>query len=191
MNVRLACISSVGIVILVIMLLSAAHELSARDTVNGEVMIPPPAVAVVDDISMDKGGGKFKYKSDDPYEAQQTWKLKGTCPTSYQSFDSAYNFQIQLAEAGQPASLNHSFSDPTGVIGRNSNRYKKKFFYYSSTVTRSSNHSDPKFGLFKAWIKDGQLKFMYVIKKANEGGKMMNMDDFDYIRQATSDNNKI
>ena len=188
MIVRYACLGGIGIIIAAVMIFSAANELSARSPGNGEIITPLSLATVPDDISLANGGGKFKYKSDDPYEAQQVWKVKGTCPTSYQSFDSANNFQIQFAESGQSPSLDHSFADPTGVTGRNGDRYKKKFFYYSSSTRSSGHHSFPSFGTFKAWIKDGQLKFMYIVKKANEGGMMMNMSDFNAIRDATQTN---
>ncbi len=191
MNVRYACLGGIGIIIAAVMIFSAANELSARSPGNGEIMTPLPSVTVPADISLANGGGKFKYKTDDPYEAQQVWKIKGSCPTSYQSFDYANDFTIRFAESGQAPSLDHSFADPTGVTGRDGTRYKKKFFYYGTSTRSSGHHSFPSFGMFKAWIKDGQLNFMYIIKKANEGGMLMNMSDFDAIRNATSQTNKI
>ena len=189
MNVRFVSLSVICTVIVVFMLFSATSEISARSDRQGEVIEPVKSIVIVDDIVMSKAVGKCKYKKEDPNEAQQGWKLAGEAPTAKQNFYGASNFNIALKESGQPDSLNHGFSDPSGIIGKDGDRYKKKFFFYTST--RSSGHHFPSFGIFKAWIRDGNLKFMYVIKKANEGGKMMNMDGFDTIRQETAGGEKI
>jgi hypothetical protein len=171
------------------MVVSAVNEFSTRANHHGSAIEPIPSIVTVNDITMKKAGGKFKYKKEDPAEAQQGWKIAGSAPTSKENFYGASNFNIEFKEAGQSSSHQHMFSDPTGIIGKDGDRYKKKFFYF--TATRSKGHHFPSFGIFKAWIRDGKLFFMYIIKKANEGNMMMEMDEFDNIRQETSDTNKI
>jgi hypothetical protein len=189
MKTRLISVCVVLAVLVSLMVVSAVNELSSHAEYHGSTIEPVPSIVAVNDITMKKAGGKFKYKKEDPSEAQQGWKIAGSAPTSKENFYGASNFNIEFKEAGQPATHQHSFSDPTGVIGKDGDRYKKKFFYYTST--RSSDHHFPSFGIFKAWIRDEKLFFMYIIKKANEGNMLMEMEDFDYIRNETSNTNKI
>jgi len=143
----------------------------------------------VQDLTIYKGSGKFKYKSDNSSEAYQGWKIAGECPTAYKNFNQAYYFRIRVRQMGEKDSLNHGIYDSTGVMGRDGTRYKKRFIYYPAS--RSKGHRNPSFGFFKGWIKDGIFKFQYAVTKANEGGMMMSMQYYDDIKNTMSASNKF
>jgi hypothetical protein len=146
-------------------------------------------LTAMQDLKLNKASGKFKYKHDEAEDANQGWKIAGECPTAYQNFNQVPLFRIRVRQVGEIDSLDHPFYNSTGVIGRDGNRYKQRFFYYP--VTRSKNHRLPSYGFFKASIKDGNLKFMYAVTKANEGGMMVNMQYFDDVKDTTSESNKF
>ena len=143
------------------------------------------------DLIVQKGAGKFKYKSEDSAEAQQGWKIAGECPTAYNNFNEIPSFRIKARQEGEVDSLDHFFyKDTTGVLGADGTRYKQRFVYYVNS--RSDHHERfPAFGMFKASIKDGKIKFNYIITKANEGNMMVNMQYFDDIKNTMSESNKF
>jgi hypothetical protein len=148
-----------------------------------------PAPLTVADMSFKKASGKFKYKSEDQNDAQQGWKLSAEVPTSHSSFDTIKSFNIRGRLSGDSDRLNQTiWKDPTGIKGRNRDRYKQKFLYY--TYSKSSGHHYPKYGLFMARIKDGKMRYNYAITKANEGNKLIAMDQYDYVKEYM-DTNKV
>lgn len=146
-------------------------------------------LTAMQDLKVSTGAGKFKYKSEEEDEANQGWKIAGECPTAYQNFHQVPLFRIRARQVGEVDSLNHAFYNSTGVLGRDGNRYKQRFFYYSAT--RSKHHKLPSYGFFKARIKDGTLKFQYAVTKANEGSMMVNMQYFDDVKDTMTESNKF
>jgi len=143
------------------------------------------------DLILEKGAGKFKYKSEESSDAQQGWKIAGECPTAYNNFNEIPSFRIAARQEGEVDSLDHFFyKDATGVLGSDGTRYKQRFFYY---VDSRSDHNSrfPAYGMFKASIKDGKIKFKYVITKANEGNMMVNMQYYDDIKNTMCESNKF
>ena len=143
------------------------------------------------DLVVQKASGKFNYKSENSSDAQQGWKIAGECPTAYNNFNAIPSFRIKARQEGEVDSLDHFFyKDATGILGSDGTRYKQRFLYY---VNSRSDHHDrfPAYGMFKASIKDGKIKFQYSITKANEGNMMVNMQYFDDIKNTMSESNKF
>ncbi|NLF40480.1 hypothetical protein GX586_13630 [bacterium] len=139
----------------------------------------------VNDMTINKAGGAFKYKKESPSDAQQRWKLAGSCPTAMTSLDemSSISFSGRLA-GGSDQPVQTFYTTPTGVKGRKGNRYKQKFFYFTKGASSrsSGHHSYPSFGMFKAWLEDGELRYLYSISKANQGGVMIAEDQIPYVK---------
>ena len=188
MNVRMICVLVSAF--MVVMILTAMTEVTRnRRGLEGRVIIGAPSVAlrtIPDDLAIKKAKGSFKYKSEDEADAQQGWILAGEVPTTHTSFDTINEFQVQGQEPGTPYALEHMFyKDSAGVKGRNNDRLKQKFTYYT---TRSEGHqSFPSYGFFKAAIKDGKMQFMYSIKKASEGQLLVGMDEYTALHDGMSD----
>jgi hypothetical protein len=170
---------------------STVTELSRSAPAHGEQVIIPAPRTLVSDIEVKKVSSKYKYKSEDVDDAQQTVQVMGTCPTSYENFDQIGSFAVAGGEQGQPDSFNHSFMrDPTGVMGRKGTRYKQKFFPWTAAKSDHHNINKYKTGMFKAWIRDGELKFIYLLAKANEAGKMVETNDYAGMRTTLAETNK-
>ncbi len=189
---RISMISScIFFLLFIVLILNAKSELgSINDQTQGTpIIINSDTIYFADDIDIKKGSAKYKYKSDDAADAQQSWKIIGETPTAYTDFNQISSFNVQFGETGKTPSVNDTFYDSTGVLGKKGNRYKQKFSYYKTT--KSSDHSTPSFGFFKAWIKKGKLKYMYVIPKANEGGMLFNTSSYNDLQTAMSESNKV
>jgi hypothetical protein len=174
------------------MILTAVAELSRhRHDSAGRVVIGAVATEEpMDPTGMDlkKVKGSFKYKSESEEDAQQKWIIAGEVPTSHTSFNSINSFNIKANEPDTPYGLDHMFyKDPGGVKGSNGDRIKQKFTYFTANNTRSENYKMPSFGFFKASIKGGKLKYMYSIKKANEGNMLIGMEDYDTLHNGMKD----
>jgi len=178
---------------MVVMILTAVAELNShRHESAGRVVIgasSTESLAVPEGMDLKKVKGSFKYKSDTEEKAQQMWIIAGEVPTAHTSFDTVEMFNINCQEPGTPYGVNHEFGkDASGVKGRNGDRIKQKFMYYSAQKTRSEGHkSFPSFGFFKAKIKDGKMRFMYSIKKANEGNMLIGMEDYEALHNGMKD----
>jgi hypothetical protein len=167
----------------VVMILTAVAELNRRQNETGGRFIDGTdclkSLDAPGGMELKKVKGSFKYKSEEEEDAKQMWIIAGEVPTTKTSFDTVETFKMVGQEPGTPYGLNHEFTkNPTGVKGRNGDRIKQKFIYYSANTRSKGHHSFPSFGFFKASIKDGKMKYMYSIKKANEGGMLIGMDDY-------------
>lgn len=166
-------------------------------------------------LEIKTGKALFKYKSEDEQDAQQKWVFKGEVPTTHSSFDTISQFRINgggeqsssspagdVALAGEYYGMDHTFyKNSTGVKGKDGTKLKQKFFYYTTTQypdgsmvsgeePTSEHHKYPTFGMFKAKIKDGKMKFTYKITKANEGNMLVGMEDYDTIRNEMQEEKK-
>lgn len=191
---RISIISSCTFfLLLVVLVLNAKSELGSisNQTQGTPIFINSDTIYFADDIELKKGIGKYKYKSENVADAQQSWKIIGETPTAYTNFNQVTSgFNIQFGETGKSPSLNDNIPfNPTAVLGRKGNRYRQKFFYYSTA--KSSSHSFPSFGFIKAWLKNGKLKYMYVIPKANEGNLLANTDTYNDLRNTMDTSNKV
>jgi hypothetical protein len=175
------------------MILTAVAELHRhRHDTAGRVVIGVPSsesLAVPMGMDLKKVSGSFKYKSESEDDAQQKWIIAGEVPVSNDTFNTVNTFNIKAHEPDTPYGIDHTFpKDPAGVKGRTGNRIKQKFVYFAGTETRSDPHERmPSFGSFKASIKDGKMKFMYSIKKANEGNMLVGMEDYEELHNGMKD----
>lgn len=190
MNRRIIC--ALISMFLVVMILTAVAELhchrrdSAGRVVIGAVNTDSPADPTGMDLKKVKGA--FKYKSETEEDAQQMWIIAGEVPTSHGSFNSINSFNIKAHEPDTPYGVDHTFfKDSGGVKGSNSDRIKQKFTYFPVNTERSEEHKMPSFGFFKASIKGGRLKYMYSIKKANEGNMLIGMEDYEALHDGMKD----
>ena len=187
--------SSIFFILLVVLVLNAKSELGSisNQTQGTPIFINSDTIFFAEDIELKKGIGKYKYKSENVSDAQQSWKIIGETPTAYTSFDQVTSgFNIQFGETGETPSVNDNIPfDSTAVLGRKGNRYRQKFFYYKTTKSSGHHHSRPSFGFIKAWLKKGKLKYMYVIPKANEGGLLANTDTYNDLRTTMDASNKV
>jgi hypothetical protein len=166
-----------------------------------EVIAP---LSVANDIELQKTKGKYKYKKEDPAEAQQGWKIAGAMPTAYSSFDSMGTVRVRGRRSGDLDTLDQTIPlDPTGVKGRNGNRFKQKFFYYSAQRSEG-HHRYPSWGFIKMWLErasdsssaeggnsENRLRFLYVVTKANQGGQLLKTQYQDDIKQQVAEEKKV
>ena len=185
-------LSVVLLSLLAVMYLNAKSEISKNSTAQkGEEVVINIPVNAAGAMDIQKGSGKYKYKKDNPDEAQQAWKVIGECPTTHSNFDTISTFYFSMNEAGDCENESqHIYVDSSAVKGRKRNRFKQKFSYFK-TAYSSCHHHLPSYGMFKAWIKDGNLKYMYMISKANEGGLMVKTNGYDNFKQTMSETNKV
>ena len=172
----------------VVMILTAVAELNRRQNETDGRFIEGTdclkSLNAPSGMELKKVKGSFKYKSDEQEDAQQMWIMAGEVPTTKTSFDTVDTFKMVGQEPGTPYGINHEFSkNPDGVKGRNGDRIKQKFIYYSANTRSEGHKSFPSYGFFKASIKGGKMKYMYSIKKANEGGMLIGMDDYDALHE--------
>jgi hypothetical protein len=152
----------------------------------------PPAGPLTSDLTLDKGSGKFKYKSDIPDEAKQGWKIKGSCPTAFTSFWQIIAFRIKAWEQQEDEGLIHFFyMEPWAVLDAEGTRYKQPFTYVIMPRAGEAEYTKKRFGFFKAIIKDGLFTFMYSITKAQEGGLLTALDRYEEIKQEMSEQKKV
>jgi hypothetical protein len=173
--------------------LSARTERDAQNMLTGEYMAPVQTLVSQNDIDLKNGKAKYKYKADTVSDAQQKIKLAGKFPTGMQDFNGVQSFRVRCRYAGQPDAVDDMFGTPTGVQGKKANRYKQKFFYYTAATdaSRSEHHSLPTFGKFKAWIKNGEMYFVYALNKMNQGGMMVETADYQGLKDVMSESNKV
>jgi hypothetical protein len=188
MNVRSSLLVIVPGALLAATAVCALTEWQASQRPTGGAVVTPEQAAAIrdapDDISFKKVKGKFKYKSDDPSDAQQKWVVAGEVPTAYTSFDQVSSVGCNAQnQAGDVSTSNMRSVNPTGILGRKRNRYREKFFYFAA---RSEHHDYPTYGKLKMKIKDGMLQYMYVISKANEGGQLVGMNKYGDVKAATA-----
>jgi hypothetical protein len=204
MKSALLSLISVSVVLVAVVLLSAMREVRVRalEPENISEVIAPLSVA--NDIELKKSKGKYKYKQEDPAEAQQGWTLAGEMPTAHNSFDTMGSVRVRGRRSGDLDTLDHTIPlDPTGVKGRDGTRFKQRFLYYS-TERSEGHHRYPSWGFIKMWLEhasssssaegansENRLRFMYVVTKANEGGELVKTQYQDDIKQKVSEEKKV
>lgn len=169
----------IPLLVISLLILSYAHD-------------TPLVGPLTSDLTLDKGSGRFKYKSDDPDEAKQGWKIKGSCPTAYTSFWQITAFLIKAWEQQEDEGLIHFFyMEPWAVLDEDGTRYKQPFTYLIPSCAQEPEYDKKRFGFFKAVIKDGLFTFMYSITKAQEGGLLAAMDHYEEIKSMMSVQKKV
>jgi len=186
-------ISIVFVSLLTVMFLNAKSEIFSNGKISkGEpVIINLPPANALPAMEIKKAKGKYKYKKDDADDAQQAWIVAGECPTTHSSFETISSFNIRLNEVSDTDAASQSvYVDSSAIKGRKKNRFKQKFSYFKTTYC-SGHHHIPSYGFFKAQIKDGVLKYMYMIKKAKEGGLMVKTNDYSNFKTTMAESNKV
>lgn len=183
-SVRLYTLAASGSMVL-FMLAIALTELHAGSSEYEDITPVSEPSVLAGDLILKQAAFTYKYKADSYEQAQQGWKLVGTTPTEYQNFNDIPSFHLTAYEPTQPVDFNFFFPrEQSSVLGRDSTRYRQKFVYFPDA--RSDRHRYTKYAVFKARIKDGKLSFAYAVMKANEGGQMVAIEDYDTIRDSTS-----
>ena len=164
-------ISIVFVSLLTVMFLNAKSEIfSKANTVKGEqITINLPPSNALPGMEITKAKGKYKYKKEEADDAQQAWIVAGECSTAHSSFESISTINIKLNEVGDSDAASQSiYVDSSAVKGRKKNRFKQKFSYFKTAYCSGHHHHIPSYGFFKASIKDGKLKYMYMLIKIIE-----------------------
>jgi hypothetical protein len=177
---------------LIVMILTAMAELNShRHPSAGRVVVgavSTESLAVPEGMNLSKVKGSFKYKSESEEDAQQMWIIAGDVPTSNKTFDTVTQFNVKAQEPGTPYGIDHTFyKNSEGVKGRNGDRIKQKFIYYSANTRSEEHRRFPSYGFFKAKIKNGRMNYMYSIKKANQGDMLIGMEDYEALHDGMKD----
>ena len=188
-----------------VVVLYAMRETNLRRVEPGNVAQLIEPLPGSNDLALQKSKGKYKYKKEEVSDAQQGWKLAGEMPTSHNSFDGMGSVRVRGRRSGDTDALNHMmYIDPTGIKGRNGDRYKQKFSYYSAERSEG-HHRYPSWGFIKMWLErapsssangegttsENRLRFLYVVTKANEGGELLETEYQDDLKQEVSEQKKI
>jgi hypothetical protein len=191
-----ATFSACLVVLLVILtaVLAAHSEHREQELIAGEHMAPIVSLVAKNDIELKNGNAKYKYKAESSADAQQKIKLTGKCPTGLKDFNTIQSFNVRCRYAGQPDAINDTFGTPTGVQGKQANRYKQRFTYFKAAANEARSkggHKLPSYGRFKAWLKGDNLYFVYALNKMNEGGMMAETANYQDLKGVMAESNKV
>lgn len=166
-----------------------------------------------DSLNIRRAGGRFRYRSEDPSEAQQGWVMRGSVPTSHESFDTISQIRITasgeadvedneiLAHASALSDtygLDHTFFKQSDAVrGRRNHRLRQRFVYYpnrdevAGEVVGCPASRTRNYGVFNANIRNGEMRFTYRINRANEGNMLIGMNEYGDIRDQMAEHRRI
>lgn len=162
-------------------------------------------LAVSNDIKIKSSKAKYRYKSDNVSDAEQTWALAAETLTAYSSFDQISNVHMRARVSGKPDSLDHQFSIKPSGITAGGTAYKGRFFPWDNLGGSQikSGGSEHKYacGMFKAKLVPdkatgmNRLVFLYAVTSASRMGLMGETNRFqemkDYLVQVGKTNGVI
>jgi hypothetical protein len=187
------------------MTLAVCMAVPAAELGEGEIVVLEERLIAMDDLSLTKTKGKYKYKKEDPADAQQGWTIAGEMPTAHQSFQSMGSVHVRGRRAGDVDALDHRvYLQPSGVKGREGTRFKQRFTYVNQDRSRNG-YRERAWGFLKMWLErsprstraDGatsggtRLRFLYCVTKANQGGQLLETEYQDDIKQKVAQEKKI